>query len=179
MLIQQLTSLKDYVLQWNPYFDRGFDRVRMDDARGWILSDDTPVFPADDLGNFFYLRLPSKISYDYSNIYSSHDNKGGVGIVAEVILVACMRDADEFQLAGNLITTIGNWQGANTQLRDTLLRQDDVVMQEMAKFKKPVIEACLQGMPEDMTMVSITFKMTASFKFKNLNCLSNPCKSCN
>lgn len=179
MLQQPLIRLKDWILRYNTYFNNAFPFVRLDDKLGIVADDEKLVFPADNLGNYFYFRLPNKVTFDYNTNVNISDTYNSIGLRANVVLVACMLDADADQLAYNLAATLGRYQDLNIRLIDTVFHSEDVLIQELAKMdSKENLQAALQRLPQNMTIVSITFNITTPYIFQQLNCLTNPCSPC-
>jgi len=177
MISDKLALLKDFILLHNPYFNQGFDDVILDDSTGYVFNDQ-PVFPADNLGNYFYLRLPNNVTFDYDTIYKTSECASEPGIKSAVILVACMRDADRDKLFLNLLSTILAFKVARIKFISGSYQPDAIVSQELAKIDKSNIEAALQRLPEDYTLISITFSLGVNIFPLALNCIQNPCNEC-
>lgn len=179
MLQQQLTKLKDWILRYNAYFDNAYPHVHLHDKIGVVASNDLRVFPADNLGNYFYFRLPNKVTFDYNQNLSISDSSNAIGLKANIVLVACVRNADADQLSYNLAATIGRYQDLNIRIIDNVYDKDDVVIQELSKMdSKENLQAALRGLSDNMTIVSLTFTVSMPYIFQQLNCLTHPCKIC-
>lgn len=177
MLQAQLIKLKDWILQYNPYFDTAFSNVTQDSETGIINDTKQPVFPADNFGNYFYLRLPNNIVFDYSQP-SIGDNQLSVGIKTPVFLICCMVNADADELILNMLATIGRYQDVNMRFVNATYQKEVVLMQELAKLDKNNISSALQRMPSNLTIVSIQFTISFPVSFPKLNCLTKPCSTC-
>lgn len=176
LLQQQLTNLRDFILTNNTYFDNGFDYVTQDGISGYVATNDKPVFPADDLGNYFYLRLPNQLGFDYNEIYKVSDCGGGVGVSYNVILVALVVDANTELLLQNMLTTLGNYNQNNIKMTKILIHSEDVVSQELAKIDKSEIESAAQRIPLNSALCSVHFTFTVPYIYQKLSCITNPCE---
>lgn len=178
-LTSHLTQLRDFILQKNTYFDNGFAFAFQDVTEGYIFESDKVIFPADDLGNYFYLRLPDALKFDYSKEYQASDCYNGVGIVFDIVLVACVRNAEYDILVDNLINTLFSYKNQVLKQTKVILAQDEVILQELRKVKtKEDIEAALQRIPDDMTFCSIHLTFTISYVTQGTGCIVNPCLPC-
>lgn len=174
MLKSKLTALKDFILEHNTYLSKGYDNVYMDQKVG-LIHDGEPVFPADNLGDYFYLRLPERMTFDYNGLYKASDCGNEPGIAAQMILVACVRKASPDNLILNLASTLNKFKEAEIKITGALFESEAVLLQELAKMKDENVFAALQKLDKDYTIVSIGFTITASFDFIKLNCIVNPC----
>lgn len=178
MLQQKLTKLRDFILQYNTYFGRGYDNVVKDNSTGQINYGNDIVFPADELGNYFYLRLPNNLQPDY-NFPSIADSHLSIGVKYDVILVAIVSGADGSILLENMLTTLGRYQDEPLRMTKAIYQSDVVISQELAKIGTDNIRAALQKFTESETGIcSVHFQFTIPFIFQRLNCIQNPCKSC-
>lgn len=171
MLKSTVDSIKDYIIQYNPYFKKGYSDVYLDEKTG-IIHNSKPIFPADNLGDYFYLRLPNKVQFDYAREFQISDCISGAGIRASVILVAVVKDADPDKLIQNLVNTLQTYQNVN--VNSAIYLTEDVIIQELAKTSEETIMAALQRMKS--TIVSLTFTILTPYQFKKLSCIENPCK---
>jgi len=179
MLKQKLADLRDNILLYNPYFNKGFTDVIMDDETGIINDGRERIFPNDIFGNYFYLRMPQKMQFDYTNPNNMGDNWLGVGIANRIILIALVKNASPDKLMENLITTIGRYQEINTKMLTATYQADTIIIQELSGVKdRSVIEKALQNFDINDALVSIEFTVSISFPFQQLKCLQNPCKIC-
>lgn len=178
MLKGKLDGLKEHILQYNPYFNNAFADVIQDDTTG-IVHNGKPIFPNDTLGDYFYLRLPSNVQFEYAPIYNISTSINGVGLRSNIVLVACMRNADPDKLLSNLVNTIQSYQTEYVRFTGAIYESDGVLLQELSKIKdKENIEAALQRLGNDYTLVSIIFQYTFPFTFQKPICITEPCKTC-
>jgi len=175
LLHQQLTKLRDFILTYNTYFDNGFDYVTQDGVTGYVANNEMQVFPADNFGNYFYLRLPNQLGFDYSELYKVSDCGGGVGVTYNIILVALVIDGDTEILVQNILTTLGNYNQNNIQMTKILIHAEDVISQELAKIDKSEIQSAVQRVPYNSSLCSVHFKFTVPYVYQSLSCIINPC----
>lgn len=175
MLRSNLARLKDFILQYNPYFNQGFDDVVMDETTG-IVHNNQPVFPADEYGDYFYLRHVST-RFDTGSQYQVSECIKGFGLQANLVLVACMRDADPDKLQSNLFNTLSAYP-VQIRLNDALFLSEQVLLKELARVKAENVAAALQRLDPGYTIVSIDFSLTELFNTTSLRCFETPCKSC-
>lgn len=178
MLQQRLNSLRDFILRHNTYFNEGYANAVQDDTTGQVNNGDGVVFPADDKGPYFYLRLPNSLQSDYNREYIIADPAQSIGVKYDIILVACVPNADSGILLENMITTIGQYNEETLRISRMLLNPDDVLLQELKKIKKENIQAALQKLPENCGLCSVHFSFTIPFVFQPLKCIQSPCLNC-
>lgn len=151
----------------------------MDDTEGYIHDGQQVIFPSDEFGNYFYIRLNKEVRFDNSQEYKIADLRQSVGVVYNCILVACCRNVDMDILLQNLLSTLGNYQTQNIKLDKLLYISDDVLLQELAKMKgKENIDAALQKLPDDMDICCIHFTFIVPYVFQSMRCIENPCEPC-
>lgn len=182
MLKDKLTILKDFILSNNTYFDTGYAFAEMNYA-GIIEAEDhignrMAIFPNDTLGDYFYMRLPDKVIMNKEAFYQVGECSKGMGMVTNIILVACMRNVDSDQLLANLLTTLVNFANPKTSITSFIMHSESVLTQELAKIPKDDLQAALQRMDTSYNLVSVNFNFTVPFVFNNLDCIVNPCIGC-
>lgn len=173
MILSELKSLRDFIIENNSYFNKGFYNAFQDNQTGKIYSGDKVIFPDDTLGNYFYLRLPKNYSFSENTYFATDECHRAIGLNAQVVLVACMCNADTDILLFNLVNTIGSF---NEVIKIVSATGDstNVIATELAKISKENIDAALQRLDKDYTIVSVNFTYTKGFDFVDLNCLTNP-----
>jgi hypothetical protein len=177
MLQKILTELKDYVLEKNNYLLQGYSNVYTDEQTG-VVHEDKAIFPADNMGNYCYLRMAGALSFDYDKVYNLSDTINGVGLKAQVNLVASVKDADNGKLLANMVNTIRAYQKYHVRLTTALCQPEAVIMQELAKINRNLLLGALQRTKHDDALVSVSFIVTIPFQFIPTDCLTNPCKIC-
>lgn len=179
---RQLNSIKEHILQYNPYLTQGFNHAWQDEQNGEVYAQKgkefVAVFPNDSLGDYFYLRTPQKVSFSESKEFVISDCYKGTGMIGQVVLVAMVRDADADGLLNNLINTVQLYDNETIALNSAVYQNEFVVIQELAKMSKEAMEAALARIKPNMTMVSITFTIKAPFRYRKLSCMTKPCKPC-
>lgn len=177
MLQQILTELKDYVLEKNNYLLQGYSNVYTDEQTG-IVHEGKAIFPGDNMGNYFYLRMASPLSFDYDKVYNLADTINGVGLRTQANLVASVKNADNGKLLANMVNTIRAYQRCHIKFTNALCQPEAVVMQELAKVDRSLLLGALQRTKYNDALVSVSFIITIPFQFIQTDCLTNPCKTC-
>jgi hypothetical protein len=174
---QHLRALRDFILQYNPYYTTGFANVLQYD-NGLVATTGQAVFPADNLGNYFYLRMPNQVQVDNSPAYTIADNGLGIGLQYNVVLVACMLDGNAECMITNLLTTLMRYHNEPLRITTVLPNAEDVIFQELSKVNEATAINAVKNLPEKLTICSIHFTFTIPFVPQQLGCLSTPCKNC-
>lgn len=174
ILLPQLVKLKNWINRYNTYFDNSFEFVQQDGTNGIVHNGTRPVFPADDLGSFFYIRVPSGLQVNYENTIA--DNGLSVNVGANLFLVAYMPQGDPDKLAANLMATIGRYE-ANNRITNILIHPEDVINQELSRISPENIEAALQK-TQNAALISVNFFMQFEYPFQQLHCITKPCRTC-
>lgn len=173
MYNQELTDIKNAILQYNTYFDKGFTGVYQDERKG-IVHNENVIFPMDTLGNYFYLRLPSVVRFTTRPQDKISDCLYGMSVNAPIILVAVVKDADPDKLVKNLLYTLATM---NVSIQSAVFDSASVVLQELSRVSSSVQDAALARI-SNHTIVSIAFTLDSVFIPQKLNCITNPCKEC-
>jgi hypothetical protein len=174
MLLQQLKALRDFILQYNTYFTEGYYDVTLDPVIGYV-HDRMPVFPADNLGDYFYLRLPDNMTFSTAPQYNVTEDFNPAGPVMKTVLVASVRNGDPDILLNNLLTTIGRYEDAFIQLISASNQKAVIIVQELAKLKPDTVEEALKRADMSATLATITFNISNPFLEQELTCIKNPC----
>lgn len=175
MLNTQIETLKDYIIQYNPYFNNGYTGVVLNEKTGMVHNNE-PVFPMDTLGDYFYLRTEDGLRFDFNEQFRISDCIAPTGVTASMVLVACVNNADADKLLNNLTNTILAYTASNIRLRSAIFESDDVVLQELRKMQAESIDAALQRLKSSYTIVSIKFEISDRYNFQKPSCNVNPCK---
>ena len=173
MILDALKKLEEFILKYNTYFTEGFYKVSID-PKGFIMFGDTPVFPGDQFGDYFYLRIPNNYQFDYDKQYTLHEGDSNIGIKIPVVLVACVHDGDGDVLLENLITTLQQYQPDDIKFTSATSQKEIIIAQELAKIKKENIEAAQQKIDPTYAMASVSFVFTTPYQFKQLKCITAP-----
>lgn len=176
-LVERITAVADFIQANNTYFGRFYPAAEQDEELGVINDGMQPIFPSDEQGNYFYIRYPHGIGFDYTNSNTFADAGGGVGVKYDLVLVACVRDADTGLLLQNLLNTLGMYCKGNFKLSKANWGIA-VILQELSKIKKESQQAALEKLPDNMGLVSISFTFTIPYVYQPLRCIVDPCKDC-
>jgi len=177
MIKPYLDEIGTLIAKYNNYFNTYFTNVEQSEQLGYIHNNNEVVFPNDTYGNYFYLRIPSKLSVVYDANFNN-GNWNSLGISTNVTCVAFVKDADPQKLALNIMSTIGRACNYQKKFTTILIHNEDVVSTELANCSDDVIMKAVQCVADDITLISITFTLTIAQDLLQLNCLTNPCKSC-
>lgn len=176
MLKNVLTSVKDFILEYNTYFDTGFAHV-IRNEEGYLVEGETPVFPSDIYGDYFYMRLPDESKFDYA-VPRLNDCDGGFKQAANIVLVACMVNADEYELANNLISTLNAYKDADIKLTNIVYDADFVVKTELSKRPDPEASKGMQNIDKNYKIISIAFDLKYYYEPIALDCIERPECNC-
>jgi hypothetical protein len=179
---QRLHQLKDYILANNTYLTAGFASAWWDSFSHKLLSFDgkgnkTTVFPVDNLGDYFYLRMPSAVKVIEDPTQAMGQCTVGYRSSGEVILVCMMRDGCPDKLMTNLISTIQRFDPAYLRIKNAVYQNEFVIAQEFGKDEK-LIEAAMQRVKNSFTFVSITIGLELPIQYINQSCITKPCRTC-
>lgn len=162
-------------MQHNEYFSVGFSNVWLDEKTGFVADDKTPVFPCDNLNDYFYLRLPNSVDFVYSTDYNYSQCKGGIASRTQVVLVAVVKENDPDTLLENLIATLRTYSEANLRLRSAIYQKAYVIDQELRFISESEREQALKRIPFNSAFVSISFEVIETIVSPKLNCIEPPC----
>lgn len=182
MTTANIISFKDYVLSQNTYLGKGFAVAFKDEQTKKVYCRDgtelTPVMPNDTLGDYFYIRYERGVKF-------STDLNGRIADCAElglafndemqVVLVVCVRDADEFTLLNNIRLTCSKFPTFKAVPVGATLIRELVVANEMAGAEKDDLLAALQRLG-NWTVISVNINLNS--QYLPTNCITNPCKTC-
>lgn len=179
MIKTKITELKDFILEHNTYFDNAFDNTFQNSSNGLVLDNQNTVFPNDQLGNYFYLRLPDEMRFVYNAAkYKIEDCGFSFGISGRLYLIAYVHNGNTDVLFENMVNTLQQFTNADLTFINGSFEKEAIVMQELKKISQKSIQAALQNMNEKDALVSIIFEIATNFKQKKLSCLPNPCGTC-
>jgi hypothetical protein len=178
MLQQDFEQLKDFILQKNPYFSKGFANAYKDDTTNAVFVKDGKdiqrVMHADTLGNYFYLR---------NDAWTKHETKEPERLTdtgaqrltfldtMSVQLVAIVSNADAYKLIDNLRNTAMMYPKLDVIPVASSWNREQVVSTELAKMTAEDIHAALQRLSNE-TIVRIALSVCKSFA--PVNCIIDP-----
>lgn len=182
MIIETLTSIKDYILEYNQYLDKGYEDVSVTET-GMVYAhkdNNEVIFPNDKLGSYFYMRISDKISAVYVSAYKGNDCENNFSINPAVSLVCCMRKADKYQLLNNIASTLIGYS-ADLKITDLYSESEAVIRNELSKVSKAVRDKALSNKDKSYTIIGINFTVLVPYnpiQVAKEDCLPNPCESC-
>lgn len=174
MIKASIQALEKFILANNKYFTTSFSDVSQSPYNGFIMSGEDPVFPNDTLGNYFYLRVPNYLQFDDSMQFLHAEGDVRVGLKMPMVLVACVREADDVALLENLITTLRQYMPDYIKFVNCTFQKEIVITQELARIPKEDIQEAIKKVDMDYAIVSITFLFTFPYLFQELNCIQTP-----
>lgn len=169
-------QIKDNILEYNTYFDNGYDNVFATDKGVFARVDKNhiSVLPNDTLGSYFYIR-DNGINVTTNNRDKITDCATPFVTNESKVLVAIMNGADKYKLLTNLLSTLAFSHAVS---RNVQLVPEIVVQNELSRMGREAVEAALANLSPDTTIISITFEYNLQLDLYNLNCLPNPCSTC-
>lgn len=177
MLNQTIEQIRGMLLQANTYFNDGYSGVVRNTTKGLISKDGKAIFPNDTKGNYFYLRLANNITFTGGGINQLADAIIGVGVTAQIVLVASVQGADADKLLSNLINTLQvGCHSYISSFDSAVFYKDEVINQELQFMSDESREKALRNTPKNLCLVSLTFTIQAPFVYSQ--CIENPC-GCN
>lgn len=169
MLHDDFEQLKDFILEHNTYFHKGFAHAYKDDTTHavWVRQgkDSTRLMPADTLGNYFYLRNDAWLKHEAKEPERMTDT--GTQRLAfldtmSVQLVAIVNNADAYILVQNLRNTAMMYDKLHVVPVTSSWNREQVVSTELAKMRMEDINAALQRL-KDETIIRIALSVSKTF----------------
>ena len=155
-----IDEIVKFILDNNPYFGSG----------SFVFSSGVrEVFPDDTRGNYFYVRLPDEIRISNDKAYSVAGCSVPAGIEARATLVACVKNADIFILAENLVNTM---QAIGLRPSGLILDPEAVIHKEIKEAEDRKRALANVG---DYSIISINFEFRYPVNPRELTCLPSPC----
>lgn len=178
MTTKLFEDLRDFIKLKNPYFQNGYANAYKDTLTDGIYCRTEKglesIFPADNKGNFFYLRSePNATFSSKTGISDCGIGRFNFDDRLNVYLVAIVRDADSYALIANLRNTALLFAKANVLPSSAMWQRENVVINEMQGFSEESIGNTLQRLKKE-TIVRLTLQVNTEFIPKN--CLIDPCK---
>lgn len=177
----RLNELKEHLLRQHPYFNSAFSDV-VKSTKGIVHTNEygkrEEIFPADNLGDYFYLRMDTSGNISYEPRFTLSTATVGIGAVSSVFLVACVKDADPDILLENLINSIRTFQPDNIRLTRFLIQPEYVILQELQGVGEEATNEALKRLRPDFTIVSVSLSLSFPIQFKKHTCYEKPCRQC-
>lgn len=173
---------KGYILAQNAYFDEGYANAFKYAGTNQILTRDgdnlMPVFPVDEVGNYFYLRSEGDIRFTAQFAERLTDNGAQRLTFLDTItvyLVAIVTDADVYKLINNLRNTAMGYKAMSVIPTAASYNREFIIADEMKGLDQDIINKALQNITEQ-TIVRLT--LSVNMNYVPGNCIIDPCKSC-
>ncbi len=173
-------TLKDYILDKNRYFNKGYADVYKDAVLQGIytsaITDRQCVFPNDALGDYFYLRQEPAMRHEAMQQERITDNGTQRLVFMDSIiinLVAVVDKAQALVVIDNLRNTLMSYSALSIEPVNSYWNREQIVADELAGMKAENIQAALQRLKNE-TIVKIAFR--TSKLFVPSDCINNPCK---
>lgn len=181
MYSDRLIALVDFIKLHNPFFANGFAGAWQDQDTGQVwaptVSGRRPVFPEDQLGNMFYLRV-GPMRFEESELYPMADcQTTGTDVNLDLILIATVRDADPLMLIQRLTNVVSLFDASAITLKGAMSNRESVVLAELSRADDKAKDAALQRL-RNQALISITFTFRTPVGFKTLDCLPPICPTC-
>lgn len=175
-----LTAFKDFVLSNNKYFDTGFEYAFKDEETRKLFAQQgnewVCVMPRDEVGNYFYLRVDSGLSFAQDLQGRATDcGAGRMGFNDLMIMqwVAVVKDADEFKLLNNMRNTAMSYTGLNIIPTGAQIVRELVMTSELAGLED--LNIALKNLKNE-TIVRVTLNVNK--KYVANTCIVDICKDC-
>lgn len=178
MLQQDFEQLKDFILGRNTYFQKGYANAYKDDTTHavWVKQgkDMQCIIPADNQGNYFYLRNDAWVKHEVKEperLTDTGTQRLTFLDTMSVQLVAVVNNADAYQLIENLRNTAMMYPFMSVMPVTSSWNREQVVATELAKMPVDDINAALQRL-KDETIVRLSLSVTKIFI--PANCITEP-----
>lgn len=137
MINEQLTALKNYLLEVNPlFFDTGYALARKDEKNAVVVRDEKAgqyVGISDRKGDFFYIRFTGSPDVDYTA-----GKKIGVKTILVTLnlrLVVVASSYDVYKVERKLINDLMLYADSNAAPKSSLLDSAEVFKDETGDLK--------------------------------------------
>lgn len=164
-------KIKDAILVDNDYMFAGFANVSVNPMIGVVVDMDDmeiPVFPADTFGNFFYLRSDGDVKFGGSIGTGVSDDNSALGVSFGLVLVACVKDADEDSLLNNMLNTLMDYQNDYwIEVASADVNKYNVVAKELSGMDRESKMKALSNIPKESTIISIKLNIRTIFNKSN------------
>lgn len=171
MLKTSLIEIRDAILQYNTYFNKGFADA-FKDEKG-VHEGEKVVFPNDREGDYFYMRYPNNYKVSSPAYARLNECTIATAFTTTVFLIASVKNAYADKLISNLVSVIISKGGKVTE---AIGQKEVVIRQELSGMEQEVIKKGLANSGKNNTIVCVKFELEKPFYPTQLNCLENPCK---
>ncbi|RYD50659.1 MAG: hypothetical protein EOP52_13435 [Sphingobacteriales bacterium] len=161
MFSAELKEITSYVLGLLPVFQNGFPDVVIQEETGALIANTPtgwmPVFPADDIGNYFYLRNDRTARSTAG--FAISDCETPLRLTANVFLVAIVECANPEILLAHLLQVLSGIDGVG--VTDLNWNSDAIIAAELDEAEQEVIADALQR-AADRVLVRVAFTLAKS-----------------
>lgn len=178
MIKQDFEQLKNFILDNNDYFHKGFANAYKDDVSNAINvqqgKDVLSVLPADNLGNYFYLRNDAWTKFEPKHperLSDTGTQRLSFLDTISVQLIAVVENADAYILIENLRNTAMMYKELNVQPVTGSWNREQVVASELSNMSSSDINAALQRLSNE-TIVRVSLSISKTFVPSS--CINNP-----
>lgn len=184
MTKENYIHLKNYILQRNPYFNQGFSNVHYERLTGRITADEHRVEILagvdDHKGNYFYIRTED--GFSYAPLRQVSNCRPATQVYTAGMLVAVVRKGNAKDLHYNLLNTLLSYRGPDesyTQPVTGRIFASDVIETEFASLEDKDIKSIIaRAALQELTLVSIAFRINFEVHAANETCYKTPCEGC-
>lgn len=162
-------DIKDTILQYNTYFNAGFDDAYQ--SENGVYQGEKILFPNDTLGDYFYIRPDNPVGISNDSAISSCYT--AFALDASATLVAVVKSANSTMLVNNLMTSLA-YTGATVE--SATFQHEEIIRQELGAMSQEDLTAALANYHRSTTIVSIAFTYNLPLPLTKINCLPNPCE---
>ncbi|OSZ79106.1 hypothetical protein CAP35_12895 [Chitinophagaceae bacterium IBVUCB1] len=173
-------KLKDYILEHNTYFSKGFANAYKDEQTAKVMvsrgSDKIVLLPADTLGNYCYLRNDMQMKHqpqESQRLTDSGTQRLTFSDTITAYLVAIAKNADAYQLLENLKNTCMAYADMSVVPVSSNWNREQVMHEELQGMKQDDVQAALQRLKQE-TIVKL--QVNINKHYVPSNCIVNPIK---
>lgn len=172
-----LEAVKTVLMDNIGVFDKGYAYARLDSSKGLVATAGNNakyVGINDTEGNYFYIRVPEKIS---SNVSKNNLTDCGSTLLQKYpcSLVAVVTEADEFELTDAIVNELTKATRGNIEVKAIWIDPISIINEEFKGMDKKSIEAAKARVGERI-IVRVDFDVIRLFNTHS--CAYNICKPC-
>lgn len=171
MIETNLLNIADGIREFNPIYHKSFIAAKRDDKGDNITHvGEKIIFPADNMGNYFYIRDNSPISWT---------DVGTKQIPCT--LVSYTMNTSKYIMLSNLEHTIANFNSKSTSAKVkfdyAITDAIDVINREIPKDR---LDKAKKNLPKNATLILINFILILPpiIGTKRIECFPDPYKKC-
>lgn len=164
-----LETIKTKILELNKHYNLGVIAKTSDARDGLLVSDGSDIlFPADHLGDYFYLKHTGEIVWTNQNRTEEH----------KVVFVSYSENTDPFTTIDNIRASIAKCGlGAGVRFKSASANNQEVIKHETPKKGQVV---AFKNLKDNVSLVRIEFYLIVpqTLQYKEEECVPNPCNPC-